>query len=103
MLVQYSASFLRSISEHVPPTLPFISVSKGLELSTLEMMSQVIPRALGNPRQPVAVLSGPSFSIELMDELPTGNTFSCCWSPLFRESGHLYSNSRPFDTVCEEF
>ncbi|CAM6105503.1 unnamed protein product [Calypogeia fissa] len=69
--VQYSAAFLRSISEHVPPTLPFLSVSKGLELSTLEMMSQVIPRALGNPRQPVVVLSGPSFSIELMDELPT--------------------------------
>ncbi|KAL2611265.1 hypothetical protein R1flu_022957 [Riccia fluitans] len=69
--VQSSASFLRSISEFVPPTLPILSVSKGLELSTLEMMSQVIPRALGNPRQPVCVLSGPSFSIELMDELPT--------------------------------
>ena len=52
--------------------LPFFSVSKGLELSTLEMMSQVIPRALGNQRQPIAVISGPSFSIELMDELPTG-------------------------------
>ncbi|KAL3682526.1 hypothetical protein R1sor_000548 [Riccia sorocarpa] len=69
--VQSSATFLRSISEYVPPTLPILSVSKGLELSTLEMMSQVIPRALGNPRQPVCVLSGPSFSVELMDELPT--------------------------------
>ncbi|BBN16518.1 glycerol-3-phosphate dehydrogenase (NAD+) [Marchantia polymorpha subsp. ruderalis] len=69
--VQNSASFLRSISEFVPPTLPIVSVSKGLELSTMEMMSQVIPRALGNPRQPLCVLSGPSFSIELMDELPT--------------------------------
>lgn len=69
--VQYSTDFLKSISEHVPASLPFFSVSKGLELSTLEMMSQVIPRALANPRQPVAVISGPSFSIELMDELPT--------------------------------
>lgn len=72
--MQNSASFLRSISEFVPPTLPIVSVSKGLELSTMEMMSQVIPRALGNPRQPLCVLSGPSFSIELMDELPTGIT-----------------------------
>jgi glycerol-3-phosphate dehydrogenase (NAD+) len=70
--LQYSAAFLSSIAEFVPPTLPILSVSKGLELSTLEMMSQVIPRALGNPRQPLVVLSGPSFSIELMDELPTG-------------------------------
>ncbi|XP_024397624.1 glycerol-3-phosphate dehydrogenase [NAD(+)] 2, chloroplastic [Physcomitrium patens] len=69
--VQSSSEFLRSIAEHVPATLPILSVSKGLELSTLEMMSQVIPRALGNPRQPVAVISGPSFAIELMDELPT--------------------------------
>ncbi|KAI5077563.1 hypothetical protein GOP47_0007387 [Adiantum capillus-veneris] len=69
--VQYSADFLKSISEYVPPSLPFFSVSKGLELSSLEMMSQVIPRALGNQRQPIAVISGPSFSIELMDELPT--------------------------------
>ncbi|KAG0562818.1 hypothetical protein KC19_9G173600 [Ceratodon purpureus] len=69
--VQSSSEFLLSIAEYVPATLPFLSVSKGLELSTLEMMSQVIPRALGNPRQPVAVISGPSFAIELMDELPT--------------------------------
>lgn len=69
--VQSSTAFLHSIAEHVPASLPFLSVSKGLELSTLEMMSQVIPRALGNPRQPVAVISGPSFAIELMDELPT--------------------------------
>eukprot|EP00250_Pteridium_aquilinum_P015109 c22383_g1_i1 orf=102-1442(+) len=69
--VQYSAEFLKSIAGHVPTSLPFFSVSKGLELSSLEMMSQVIPRALGNQRQSVAVISGPSFSIELMDELPT--------------------------------
>ncbi|XP_073386719.1 glycerol-3-phosphate dehydrogenase [NAD(+)] 2, chloroplastic-like [Physcomitrium patens] len=69
--VQSSSEFLCNIAEHVPPTLPILSVSKGLELSTLEMMSQIIPRALGNPRQPIAVISGPSFAIELMDELPT--------------------------------
>ncbi|KAH7423307.1 hypothetical protein KP509_12G048500 [Ceratopteris richardii] len=69
--VQHSADYLKCITEYVSPSLPFFSVSKGLELSSLEMMSQVIPRALGNPRQPIAVISGPSFAIELMDELPT--------------------------------
>ncbi|KAL6595129.1 hypothetical protein ACP70R_048232 [Stipagrostis hirtigluma subsp. patula] len=69
--VQFSSSFLKSISTHVDPKLPFISLSKGLELNTLRTMSQIIPRALGNPRQPFIVLSGPSFAVELMNKLPT--------------------------------
>ncbi|XP_010253061.1 PREDICTED: glycerol-3-phosphate dehydrogenase [NAD(+)] 2, chloroplastic [Nelumbo nucifera] len=69
--VQFSSSFLEGISEHVDPNLPFISLSKGLELNTLRMMSQIIPQALGNPRQPFIALSGPSFALELMRKLPT--------------------------------
>ncbi|XP_044371174.1 glycerol-3-phosphate dehydrogenase [NAD(+)], chloroplastic isoform X3 [Triticum aestivum] len=69
--VQFSSSFLESISTYVDPKLPFISLSKGLELNTLRTMSQIIPLALGNPRQPFIVLSGPSFAVELMEKLPT--------------------------------
>ncbi|KAJ1288668.1 hypothetical protein BS78_02G105300 [Paspalum vaginatum] len=69
--VQFSSSFLESISTHVDPKLPFISLSKGLELNTLRTMSKIIPRALGNHRQPFVVLSGPSFAVELMNKLPT--------------------------------
>ncbi|XP_066393637.1 glycerol-3-phosphate dehydrogenase [NAD(+)], chloroplastic-like isoform X2 [Miscanthus floridulus] len=69
--VQFSSSFLESISTHVDPKLPFISLSKGLELNTLRTMSKIIPRALGNRRQPFVVLSGPSFAAELMNKLPT--------------------------------
>ncbi|XP_072968926.1 glycerol-3-phosphate dehydrogenase [NAD(+)] 2, chloroplastic isoform X1 [Typha angustifolia] len=69
--VQFSSSFLEGISQHVDPKLPFISLSKGLELNTLRMMSQIIPQALGNSRQPFIVLSGPSFAVELMNKLPT--------------------------------
>lgn len=69
--VQFSSSFLEGISQHVDPNLPFISLSKGLELNTLRMMSQIIPSALRNPRQPFIVLSGPSFAVELMKKLPT--------------------------------
>ncbi|WVZ62490.1 hypothetical protein U9M48_012238 [Paspalum notatum var. saurae] len=69
--VQFSSSFLESISTHVDPKLPFISLSKGLELNTLRTMSKIIPRALGNRRQPFVVLSGPSFAVELMNKLPT--------------------------------
>ncbi|KAL6131721.1 hypothetical protein ACLB2K_070095 [Fragaria x ananassa] len=69
--VQFSASFLEGIAEYVYPELPFISVSKGLELNTLRTMSQIIPQALKNPRQPFIALSGPSFALELMNRLPT--------------------------------
>ena len=71
--MQFSASFLEGIAEHVEPGLPFISLSKGLELNTLRMMSQIIPQALKNPRQPFIALSGPSFALELMNKLPTGD------------------------------
>lgn len=72
ILWQCSSSFLEGISQHVDPKLPFISLSKGLELNTLRTMSQIIPQALRNPRQPFVVLSGPSFAVELMRKLPTG-------------------------------
>lgn len=72
ILWQFSSSFLEDISQYVDPKLPFISLSKGLELNTLRMMSQIIPQALRNPRQPFIVLSGPSFALELMNKLPTG-------------------------------
>ncbi|CAN0877219.1 Glycerol-3-phosphate dehydrogenase [NAD(+)] 2, chloroplastic [Linum grandiflorum] len=81
--VQFSSLFLESIADSVDPGLPFISLSKGLELNTLRTMSQIIPKALKNPRQPFVALSGPSFALELMNKLPT-----VC--------GSLYSNGCGF-------
>ncbi|KAI3757774.1 hypothetical protein L6452_05317 [Arctium lappa] len=69
--VQFSCSFLEGVADYVEPGLPFISLSKGLELNTLRMMSQIIPQTLRNSRQPFVALSGPSFALELMNKLPT--------------------------------
>ncbi|KAL5974801.1 Threonine aldolase [Asimina triloba] len=69
--LQFSSSFLEGISQYVDPKLPFISLSKGLELNTLRTMSQIIPQSLGNPGQPFVSLSGPSFALEIMRKLPT--------------------------------
>ncbi|KAM1587285.1 hypothetical protein PS2_026283 [Malus domestica] len=68
----FSLSFLQGIPEHVYPGLPFISVSKGLEVNTLRTMSQIILQTLKNPRQPFIALSRPSSALELMNKLPTG-------------------------------
>ncbi|XP_017249454.2 glycerol-3-phosphate dehydrogenase [NAD(+)] 2, chloroplastic isoform X3 [Daucus carota subsp. sativus] len=67
----FSSLFLEGVADYVDPGLPFISLSKGLELNTFRVMSQIIPQALKNPRQPYIVLSGPSFASELMNKLPT--------------------------------
>eukprot|EP00899_Mesostigma_viride_P007217 jgi/Mesvir1/16497/Mv10050-RA.1 len=69
--VQASRKFLQSIAHLVPPTLPILSVSKGLESSTALMMTDVIKEGLNNKRQPIAILSGPTFASELMQKLPT--------------------------------
>lgn len=71
-ILQFSSSFLEGIADYVAPTLPFISLSKGLELNTLRTMSQIIPQSLRNSRQPFIALSGPSFAQELMNKFPTG-------------------------------
>ncbi len=60
-------TFLRATLERlaadVPPSIPTLSVVKGIEYGTFARPSQIIRAALG-PR-PVAVLSGPSHAEEL--------------------------------------
>ena len=45
------------LQELIPPTLPIISVSKGIEVTTGQLMSEVIPSVLGK-KQPTVYLSG---------------------------------------------
>jgi glycerol-3-phosphate dehydrogenase (NAD(P)+) len=47
-----------------------VSATKGLESGTNQRMSEVIAEELGSVR-PVVVLSGPSFAIEVAQQLPT--------------------------------
>jgi glycerol-3-phosphate dehydrogenase (NAD+) len=68
---QFKRFSLYVLQDVLPPDVPIISVSKGLEMGTGKMMSEVIPDALGR-RQPAAFLSGPSFAKEMMDLRPTG-------------------------------
>ena len=62
---------MTGIKQYIDPSLPIISVSKGIEVTTGKVMSDVIPSALGR-KQPTVFLSGPSFAKEVMDERPTG-------------------------------
>eukprot|EP00887_Chlorella_sp_A99_P002500 scaffold6.g2500.t1 len=71
--VQHSRAFLEGIKDLIHPKLPVVSVSKGVEVSTGHLMSDLIPSVLGK-KHPTAYLSGPSFAKEVMDDRPTGVT-----------------------------
>eukprot|EP01135_Chromosphaera_perkinsii_P007242 Nk52_evm50s745 gene=Nk52_evmTU50s745 len=64
---QSSRAFLKNISHLIGDNTPIICTSKGIELNTLELMSNVIPEALGRPNHPVAFFSGPSFAKLIME------------------------------------
>lgn len=56
---------------YLPESMPVISVSKGLEMSSGHVLSDIIPLVLGR-KHPTIYLSGPSFAAELMEAKPTG-------------------------------
>ena len=61
---------MRQAAPHLRPRATIVSATKGLEVETLLRMSQVIAEEVG-PQRPVVVLSGPSFAIEVVRQLPT--------------------------------
>lgn len=73
------AQHLRGTLEKFAPFakrgLPVILCAKGIEQSSLSMMSQVLSETL--PSAIPAVLSGPSFAIDTAQGLPTAVTLAC--------------------------
>jgi glycerol-3-phosphate dehydrogenase (NAD+) len=67
--VQYTRSTLLPLLPHIPPSTPLLSVSKGIECSSLMFMAELLPSLLGE--RPYAYLSGPSFAREMLLRLPT--------------------------------
>jgi glycerol-3-phosphate dehydrogenase (NAD(P)+) len=66
---EWSRAIYRELHPVAPPEAPLVSATKGLETETLLRMSEV---AAGEaPGRPLAVLSGPSFALEVARELPT--------------------------------
>lgn len=71
---QYVRSVWKRLQPHVPPELPIVSITKGIENQTLMRPSQIIAQVLDGsadaPRRPLAVLSGPNIAGELARRLP---------------------------------
>lgn len=63
---------LSRIGPLLPQSVPFVSATKGIEETTLELMTQVMQEVLpGHMRDSLMVLSGPSFASEVSQGKPT--------------------------------
>jgi glycerol-3-phosphate dehydrogenase (NAD(P)+) len=61
---------LRTAADHIAIGATVVSATKGLEQDSLLRMSEIIAQELGDAHD-IAVLSGPSFALEVARELPT--------------------------------
>ena len=80
VLLVAPAQFLRPVLEaakpHWKPGAPAVICSKGIEQGTFKLMSEVVAETLGDIA-PIAVLSGPTFAIEVARDQPAALTLAC--------------------------
>jgi glycerol-3-phosphate dehydrogenase (NAD(P)+) len=72
---QYTRQTLTTLSSHLQHGVPVVLCAKGIERSTLALMSEVLNQCA--PGAIPAVLSGPSFAKEVAIGLPTAVTLAC--------------------------
>jgi glycerol-3-phosphate dehydrogenase (NAD(P)+) len=72
---QFVRTTLEALKEFVNPETPIVLCSKGIESETLKFMSEITTDIL--PQNPLAVLSGPSFAIDVARGKPTAVTLAC--------------------------
>jgi glycerol-3-phosphate dehydrogenase (NAD(P)+) len=71
-------SVFATLAPLLPRDVPLVSATKGIEVDTLALMTDVVRELLpAGSRHPVAVLSGPSFAAEVAKGHPTAVTLAC--------------------------
>ena len=72
---QHLRRVLEGFLPYARPGLPIVLCAKGIEQSSLSLMTQVLAETI--PAAVPAVLSGPSFAIDTAQGLPTAVTLAC--------------------------
>jgi len=67
---QHSRSRATELAAYLPPEVPVVSLSKGLEEVSLRRVSEILAETLGH--RPLACLSGPSLAAEVAAGMPLG-------------------------------
>ena len=91
LLMVAPAQYVRGTCEQLASaglddSLPMVICSKGIEQQSLKLMSEVVAEQLSNP---LAILSGPTFAIEVAKGLPASVTLACKDSKLGRKLAQL--------------
>lgn len=71
---QYTRPMVQELSAYIQPGVPLIICSKGIEVSTGNLLSTVLEEAA--PGHPICVLSGPTFAGEVARGLPCAVTLA---------------------------
>ncbi|MEM5515851.1 NAD(P)H-dependent glycerol-3-phosphate dehydrogenase [Henriciella sp. AS95] len=72
---QHARQVFTDLAPHVTPGTPVMLCSKGIEKSSLSLMTDVLHETI--PQAVPAVLSGPSFAADVARGLPTAVTLAC--------------------------
>ena len=72
---QHMAAVGAALAPHLRADTPLVICAKGIEQASGRLMSEVLADAM--PGHPLAVLSGPTFAIEVARGLPTALTLAC--------------------------
>ncbi len=72
---QETAAVGHSLAPHLAPSLPLILCAKGIVRPDNTLLDEAVGKAL--PGRPIAILSGPSFASEVMQNMPTAVTIAC--------------------------
>lgn len=70
---QHLRTMVKSLVPHVGTSVPLVICSKGIEVSTGKLLSDAVEAETSNP---VAILSGPTFAIEVARDLPCALTLA---------------------------
>ncbi|MFF0092638.1 NAD(P)H-dependent glycerol-3-phosphate dehydrogenase [Streptomyces canus] len=93
---QYARPLLEAWREQWTPRTVFVSLMKGVELGTNQLMSEVIAETTGAGPDRIAVLSGPNLAREIVQRKPAASVVACadedtaalvqsaCHTPYFR-------------------
>ena len=101
ILLAMPAQFLREVTERLAPAVaravPAVVCAKGIERETGALMSEIVARTL--PRCPCAVLSGPTFAIEVARGQPAAVTIACADAEVARSLADALGGAR-FRPYC---
>jgi glycerol-3-phosphate dehydrogenase (NAD(P)+) len=76
----------------LPPSIPIVCATKGIENDTLMTMSEVLEDVLPPERHPyLAFLSGPSFAAEVVRGLPTAVVVAARWERLAKQVQQVFA------------